>query len=127
MNLYSLFLKNFNKKKKLVFNYEEVTYSSFKREIEIFSSALNCVNADKEINNKKGTSLTIKVIIMINVSFPSVISFWGNCHPDISGDINLIIKPLGWNKNKRPIAIEAWGMVRTGSKRLLIILKNFCL
>ena len=36
MNLYSLFLKNFNKKKKLVFGDEVLTYDDFRREIETF-------------------------------------------------------------------------------------------
>ena len=40
MNLYSLFLKNFNEKKKLIFNNEIINYSDFKKEIENFSKIL---------------------------------------------------------------------------------------
>tara|TARA_Y100001970_G_C14243443_1_gene866388 strand:+ start:241 stop:1722 length:1482 start_codon:yes stop_codon:yes gene_type:complete len=40
MNLYSLFLKNFNKNKQLIFDNEKITYNSFKNEIERFSSNL---------------------------------------------------------------------------------------
>ena len=45
MNLYSLFLKSFNKNKKIVFNNEEVSYTLFKENINAFASHLD----DKKI------------------------------------------------------------------------------
>ena len=36
MNLYSLFLKNFNEKKKLIFNNEIINYSDFKKKLKTF-------------------------------------------------------------------------------------------
>jgi len=41
MNLYSLFLKNFNKNKKIIFNNEEISYLVFKENIDSFASHLN--------------------------------------------------------------------------------------
>ena len=47
MNLYSLFLKSFNKNKKIVFNNEEVSYSLFKEYINAFASHLEDKNIKK--------------------------------------------------------------------------------
>ena len=79
MNLYSLFLKNFNPSKKLIFNSEEISFNSFRDNVEIiYKNLINFKNLNKIAilsNNPKLLSQILlasaklgKVIVTLNSS-----------------------------------------------------------
>jgi len=80
-------------------------------------STSNCPSAPRDINTRKGTSLSASTPIKLIPQVSLVIcQSGGTSNPVTTGDRNLKIQPLGEIRKRNPIANAAWGTASSGAR-----------